>query len=282
MPASPANVSGSPPSATPSRGQLGEPARDQRGLGVVAVAEPVGDARADRDHVLQRARHLAADDVGVRVARGASARRTAAAAPRRRPASAIATTDAVGCPAATSRARFGPVSTPMRRRVVTLEHLGTRPRSCAQRSLLDALGQADDRARRGPMNGRASPSTARSPCDGTPSTTTSAPAHASSSDAVACRRLGQRDARQVVGFSWSSRICAGELGPPRPQRRRDVPRRDRGDRRPPRARPDDRDAGHAGLRCAVGRLRIAPPPRRRRRTRARLRDRSRGPARRTR
>ena len=93
-------------------GQLGEPARHQRGLRVVAVAETVGDARADREHVLQRARHLAADDVGVRVHAEASARRTAAASPRRPPASVIATTDAVGCPAATSRARFGPVSTP--------------------------------------------------------------------------------------------------------------------------------------------------------------------------
>jgi hypothetical protein len=67
MPASPANVSGSPPSATPSRAKLGQAARDQRCLGVVAVAEAVGNARADREHVLQRAGHLAADDVGVGV-----------------------------------------------------------------------------------------------------------------------------------------------------------------------------------------------------------------------
>ena len=47
--------------------ELGEAARDERGLRVVAVAEAVGDAGTDGEHVLQRARDLAPDDVGVRV-----------------------------------------------------------------------------------------------------------------------------------------------------------------------------------------------------------------------
>ena len=47
--------------------ELGEPAGDERGLRVVAVAEAVGDPGGDRDHVLERAGDLTADDVGVRV-----------------------------------------------------------------------------------------------------------------------------------------------------------------------------------------------------------------------
>src|SRR5581483_8543812 len=47
--------------------QLGKPAGDEGCLGVVAVPEASGDARRDRDHVLQRAGDLTPDDVGVRV-----------------------------------------------------------------------------------------------------------------------------------------------------------------------------------------------------------------------
>src|SRR3989475_27789 len=46
---------------------LGEPARDERGAGVLAEAEPVDEARRDRHHVLQRPARLDADDVTVRV-----------------------------------------------------------------------------------------------------------------------------------------------------------------------------------------------------------------------
>ncbi len=67
MPASPAKVTAWPPIASPILRQLDQPPGDHRGLRVVAGPEPVGHARGDRDHVLQRAPHLASDDVGVRV-----------------------------------------------------------------------------------------------------------------------------------------------------------------------------------------------------------------------
>ena len=51
-PASPAYVRGSAPSADPRPGHLGQPARDQGGASVVAIAEPVADPGGDRDHVL--------------------------------------------------------------------------------------------------------------------------------------------------------------------------------------------------------------------------------------
>jgi hypothetical protein len=46
---------------------LDEPARDQRGLAVVAEAEPVDAAGRERDHVLRRGAELDADDVRVDV-----------------------------------------------------------------------------------------------------------------------------------------------------------------------------------------------------------------------
>ena len=92
--------------------ELREAAGDERGLRVVAVVETVGHAGTDRQHVLERARDLAPDDVGVRVhakrRRHEQLLQLAATASSR-----TATTVAVGWPAATSRARFGPLSTPM-------------------------------------------------------------------------------------------------------------------------------------------------------------------------
>ena len=67
IPASPVNVAGLPPSDLREPGDLDQPARDERGLGVVAETEAVDDAGRDRDHVLERARELDAERVGVRV-----------------------------------------------------------------------------------------------------------------------------------------------------------------------------------------------------------------------
>ncbi len=95
-------------------GELGQPAGDQRGLGVVAVAEAVRDAGGDRDHVLQRAGDLATDDVRVRVdaerlrhEQNLQHVRELGDRPTRRPRRSAG-------PSATSFARFGPLSTPMR------------------------------------------------------------------------------------------------------------------------------------------------------------------------
>ena len=46
---------------------LGQPARDQRDARVGAEAQAIGEAGAHREHVLDRATHLDADDVGGRV-----------------------------------------------------------------------------------------------------------------------------------------------------------------------------------------------------------------------
>ena len=67
MPASPANVSGEPPIATPSRVISARPAGDERGPRVVAEAHALGHARGDGDDVLDHAGDLAADHVGVGV-----------------------------------------------------------------------------------------------------------------------------------------------------------------------------------------------------------------------
>ncbi len=58
------------------------------------------------------------------------------------------------------------------------------------------------------MNVCASASTVRKPCDGTPSTITSASAHASSSDAVACRLSGKRAPGRYAEFSCAEVISA--------------------------------------------------------------------------
>ena len=67
IPASPRKLSGFPPRASPKPGQLGQAPGDERGPGVVADAEPLGDAGGQRHHVLHHAGDLAADDVGVGV-----------------------------------------------------------------------------------------------------------------------------------------------------------------------------------------------------------------------
>ena len=68
-------------------GRLGEPAGDDRRLGVVAHAQPLGHADRERDDVLDRAAELGADDVGVgvgaEVGRGAGLARRARPLPRR-------------------------------------------------------------------------------------------------------------------------------------------------------------------------------------------------------
>ena len=249
MPASPANVSGSPPSATPSRASSARPAGDQRGLRVVAVAEAVGDAGADREHVLQRARHLAADDIGVRVhaERRREEQPLQLVGDRRR--RRTATTDAVGWPAATSRARFGPVSTPMRVGVVIGEHLARSPRSCARsvpcsmplaRLTIAALG-ADVRARVGEHRAQAvrrHRRTRRRRRRRTPRLERSA---------VARSAVGKRDAGEVVGVLVLARRCCAASSA---RRAHSVvgalPADDRGDRRPPRPRADHRDVASRG------------------------------------
>ena len=151
----------------------------------------------------------------------------------------------------------------------------------AQRSLLDALGQAHDRGTGPRRAARASASTARSPCDGTRARRTSAPAHASSSDAVACSAAGQRDAGQVVGVLVSVVDLRRELGAPRPQRGR----RRSGRRSPPPPCPTirRRRPRPASRRSPVRarRLRDRATTTRRRPARAAA-GRSRAPARRTR
>ena len=61
MPARPKNVSGSAPGRLAEPRHLGEPARDQRRLRVVAGAEAVARAGGERDHVLRRGAELDAD-----------------------------------------------------------------------------------------------------------------------------------------------------------------------------------------------------------------------------
>ena len=65
MPASPLNVSGRRPEREPEPRDLGQSARDDGGGGVVAKTKSVGDANANRDHVLVGAAQFNANDVFV-------------------------------------------------------------------------------------------------------------------------------------------------------------------------------------------------------------------------
>ena len=67
MPARPENVSPRAPQASPEPGHLGEAARDERRLGVVAEPEAVDAAGRERHHVLRRRAELDPDEVGVEV-----------------------------------------------------------------------------------------------------------------------------------------------------------------------------------------------------------------------
>ncbi len=104
-------------------------------------------------------------------------------------ASPIATTDAVGCPAATSRARFGPVSTPMRdgswdgsTSATTSVIRSSVPCSTPFERLSTGTSS--------PITAAAAVSTVRNPCDGTPMTTTSAPVQAARRSDVAASDSG--------------------------------------------------------------------------------------------
>ena len=105
-------------------GELGEPARDERGLRVVAVAETRRRCRPrSRSRSSARPRSRSRRRRGS-CRRGTSGVMNSRCSERGCSASPIATTDAVGWPSATSRARFGPVSTPMRSARCSREHVG--------------------------------------------------------------------------------------------------------------------------------------------------------------
>ena len=144
--------------------------------------------------------------------------------------SIIATTDAAGWPAATSRARFGPVSTPMRSRRWPGEHVGGDLGHAQVRRLLDALGEADARAPRARTTVRDVSEHGAQPVG----------RHAEDEDVgVGARRLQvagrvergrQRDAGQVARVLVVAIDVLGERRVARPQRRR--PASGRGARRP--------------------------------------------------
>ena len=95
-------------------GGLGQPAGDQRGAGVVAEAQPLGDAAGQRDHVLRPRRRARSPPCRGWCRAGSTACGRPPAAPRRASVSVHAMTVAAGCSSAISRARFGPDSTAIR------------------------------------------------------------------------------------------------------------------------------------------------------------------------
>ncbi len=144
--------------------------------------------------------------------------------------SVMATTVAAGCPAAISRARFGPVSTPAQ---MARDHLGDDLGHAQMRALFEPLGQRQHRGARPGGSRDSSLSTARNPCDGTAMTTRALPATASSSDAVARSGSGQGDAGEVVGVLVGAVDALGQRGPASPQHGRRRARRHGGDGRAP-------------------------------------------------
>ena len=274
IPASPANVCASPPIATPSRRQLGQAARHHHRPRVVADAEALGDAAGDRHDVLQRAAELAADDVVV----GVDAEQPARQHGLDRPGDG----EVLGGDDAGRRLAGHDLAGDVRPgeggdRVaghLVADDLG-HPQ---QRSLLEALGQADDRDPRvDPLLGRGHRRAHRRR------------RHADDQQLGVAHRLlqvvgGHQALRQrepgevrlvgVVGVDLGRR-----LGAAGPDQRRVSRRHQPGDRRPPRPRPEHRDlhgptvrattpaapdrSGPAAARGGPSRRRRRPLPRRR-------------------
>ena len=159
MPASPANVAGRAPSATPEPGHLGEPAGDQRGARVVPQPEPFERCRR-RSAItfLSAPRQLDADDVVVACRRGTSAWRRACCT-----ACAVASSrgrrDHRGRLPGTPRPRSSGPRAP--RSGASGRHSASTSRHERQRVGLDALGGAHDQRAGRHRVARAARSTAR-------------------------------------------------------------------------------------------------------------------------
>ena len=124
-------------------GHLGEPARDDRCLGVLAVADAVDDPDRDGDEVLEHAAEFGADHIRVHERAEVRVRRDQSRPRSRFRGSRDEITAAVGCSCAISSARFGPDATATRsgrKLELLVEHLA-HPKS---RALLDALHQRHD------------------------------------------------------------------------------------------------------------------------------------------
>ena len=210
--------------------QLGQAPGDEHGPGVVPEAQAVADAGGDGHDVLGGAGDLAPDDVGAPVD-PERARVHQLLHPAARSSSVMATTQAAGCPCATSRARFGPVRTPAGVPGSTSATTSDMRRLVPISIPLARLTTASIP----PANGCQSSRTARNPCDGTAMKTMSAP----------CERLGERRRdRQPVGEPHArqvrrvlARLVHGrrEVGRARPQRGRGAWRRRWRRRRSPRS-----------------------------------------------
>ena len=220
---------------------------------------------ADRDHVLERARHLAADDVGVRV--DAERRREEQLLQLRRRLPASAHRD-------DRRGRLA--RRDLAREVRAGEHADAargRDRRAPRRSPRSSAAACPARCpwpgsrspRRGRCAGRASASTARRPCDGTAITTTSAPR--ARLGEVGGRVQARRAARCRAGSRGSrasASMRAGELGAARPQHGRRVPATIAATAVPHEPAPTTATRVTRVLPVRARGLGIAPPPRRRR------------------
>ena len=240
-PASPAMVMRSPPMATPRRPSSARP-RVMR-----AASDESPSPRPWRMPAAMARTFLVAPAIshpttsGLVYTRNVWVRRSSWTE-RHMSSSVMATTVAAGWPAAISRARFGPVSTPagwpgttwamtsgFMRRWVPPPARGP----LASESTGVELGEGRDSSVR----------TLRNPCDGTAITRRSLPVTPPlRSDAVADEAsAGQGDPREVVGILVGSFEALGECGAACPQHRRRRAGRHGSHRRAPRARADDRD-----------------------------------------
>ena len=183
-PASPPKVSGLTAEGDAEPTQLGQPPGDQHGPGVLAEPQPVADARGDGDDVLGGPGDLAAHDVGPGVDPEGRAVQVPLDLAGQRPRRCRATTVAAGWPSATSRARLGPLRTPIGWPGSTSAMISDIRRLLPH---LDALGQADHGGARSEVRGHSLQRRARKPWEGTAIRTTSAAATASANDAVARR-----------------------------------------------------------------------------------------------
>ena len=234
-------------------GGLGQAAGDDRRLGVVAHAQALGHADGERDDVLHRAAELDADDVVVGV--GPEVRRSSSRAATQLGAVVVDARDDRGGRLPERRspcARFGPETTAIRS-AGTPADLGD---DLAHPQVVPSSTPFISDTSSGVVAEAAAPTRsrfARSVCDGTASTTMSAPSSTSAGSVDASMPAGQLDVGQVVLVA--------------------VPRRGSG-RRPPRGGPTSApshrrrpapwrtrcpscrcpNTASAGCRCSCGRL----------------------------
>ena len=254
----PASVSRRAPAGQAEARHFGKAARDQRGARILAEPRALDDAAGDREHVLDRAADLRADDVVETIGPESRAGRSGREAPRRAPASSHARVTAVGRPAATSCAKVGPDST-----AIGASGCASRATSDISRRVPASIPFAQRTSACRPTGAVAS--TARMCCAGVTTSNASQPPRSARSPVARIagrsgRPAGRRCSRGRALIASTTSGSRAQSSTSRPPRARDLRQR-----RAPGAAADDADrsclhpraahllgAGSSGQRARAG------------------------------